>query len=167
MTEYTDNFERFWQAYPKRNGRKVGKRPANNQWIKLTADERRAAFADVEKRNRQQGWGKYIRDAQRYLRDHGWEDEWSPPQQELLARPPEPELPRETDPYVASVKRIAARWLIRRGLRGRSLPDERVPVLCNLVRSLADDARAMHQRGELTDAYAQTIRDELDEFAAR
>jgi len=76
--EYTEDFERLWKAYPARNGRKNGKKPAFVQWKKLTADEKRAAFADVEKRNRLYGWGKYIKDCERYLRHMGWHDEWQP-----------------------------------------------------------------------------------------
>jgi hypothetical protein len=60
LSDYTENFERFWKVYPARNGRKNGKKPAFGQWKKLTADQKRAAYADVEKRNRQQGWGKYV-----------------------------------------------------------------------------------------------------------
>jgi len=100
VTDYTDNFERFWKAYPKRNGQKRGKKPAfEKSWKKLTTDEKRAAYADVEKRNRHKGWGKYIRDAERYLRDHGWEDEWFDDGRLKLgqldmpeARAPEPEV---------------------------------------------------------------------------
>ena len=93
MSDYTENFERFWKVYPARNGRKNGKKPAFGQWKKLTADQKRAAYADVEKRNRQQGWGKYIRDALRYLRDHGWDDEWTGAQETISHGMPEASEP--------------------------------------------------------------------------
>ena len=101
MSDYTDNFERAWEAYPKRNGRKVGKKPAFNQWKKMTAEERRAAFSDIEKRNRQQLWGKYIRDMQRYLRDAGWQDEIEPAQNDMLGSRPMPQasIPEVTLPW--------------------------------------------------------------------
>lgn len=95
-TEYTDNFERAWKAYPARNGRKVGKKPAFNQWKKLTAEQKAAAFADIEKRNRQQLWGKYIRDMQRYLRDAGWEDEVEASQGDMLGNRPMPQASAPT-----------------------------------------------------------------------
>lgn len=84
MSEYTNDFELAWAAYPKRNGRKVGKKPAYAQWQKLTAEEKRIAFTDIEKRNRQGTWGKYVKDMQRYLRDHGWDDEIDSPQADML-----------------------------------------------------------------------------------
>lgn len=96
MSDYTDNYERFWEAYPKRNGRKVGKKPAFAQWNKLTTDQKRAAFSDVEKRNRQGTWGKYIRDAARYLRDYGWEDEIAPEQSDMYSR----RVPQASEPQI-------------------------------------------------------------------
>lgn len=76
LSEYTADFEATWVKYPKRDGRKVGKKPAFTVWQKMTVDDRRAAFADIRDRNNAGGWGKYIKDMQRYLRDRGWEDEW-------------------------------------------------------------------------------------------
>ena len=101
MTEYSDNFELFWKAYPARNGRKVGKKPAFAQWNKLTADQRKVAFATAEKNNRMQTWGKYVRDAQRWLRDAGWEDEIEAKQTDMLGTRPMPEahVPEVTLPW--------------------------------------------------------------------
>lgn len=39
-----DSFEQFWDIYPKRNGKKVGKANALIEWRKLTLDERRRAY---------------------------------------------------------------------------------------------------------------------------
>ena len=76
--DYSPDFEAFWKAYPKRDGQKRGKPDAFKVWVKMSAAEKKAADTDVGKRNRQHGWGKYIRDAVRYLRSRGWEDEWEP-----------------------------------------------------------------------------------------
>lgn len=78
MPDYSPEFESFWRDYPKRDGQKRGKAPAYKIWAKLSAAERHVASGDVQKRNRQHGWGKYIQDAERYLKNRGWEDEWEP-----------------------------------------------------------------------------------------
>ena len=39
-----ESFEEFWRAYPKRNGKKVGKANALIEWRKLSVDERRRAW---------------------------------------------------------------------------------------------------------------------------
>lgn len=92
MTDYTDNFERAWNVYPKRDGQRRGKAPAFKKWQALSADDKRAAFADIEKRNRYKLWGKYIVDMSRYLNERRWEDEVEVPQQQLFA-PPEAKQP--------------------------------------------------------------------------
>ena len=68
MTDYTDEFEqKVWGPYPERNGKKTKKKPAYQKWQKLKRDEQLAVIADIGKRNRQQGWGKYIRDLVTYV----------------------------------------------------------------------------------------------------
>jgi len=91
VTDYTDNYERFWKAYPKRNGRKVGKFDAFKVWKTMSADDKRAAFTEIEKRNRQQSHGKYIKDALRYLKGRGWEDDVEADQKDMLGNRPMPE----------------------------------------------------------------------------
>ena len=76
MTDYTASFETTWSAYPKRNGKKVGKLPAFKEWEKLSLEDQRAAYADIRDRNRAGGW-EYIQDMQRYLKHRGWDDEWT------------------------------------------------------------------------------------------
>jgi len=78
MGDYSPEYEAFWKAYPKRNGQKRGKKPSSREWDKLNKAEQVAALVDVEKRNRNRGWGKYIKDAERYLKHAGWDDDWEP-----------------------------------------------------------------------------------------
>ena len=42
--EVTRQFEAFWEVYPQRNGRKVGKANALIEWRKLTVEQRRRAW---------------------------------------------------------------------------------------------------------------------------
>lgn len=123
MSDYTHEYESFWEAYPARNGRKQGKKPGFAQWQRLTAAERSLASTDVGKRNRQGGWGKYIRDAERYLRHKGWEDEWTPErgptQTERRRELPEPEF--QCSRWQALGNRLLFRYL--RHARGLSEPD--------------------------------------------
>jgi len=119
LSDYTPEYQAFWEAYPKRDGRKQGKKPGFAQWQKLSVAERRAAQVDVDKRNRQGGWGKYIRDAERYIRHRGWEDEWSPERSPAAVRrsePPEPEY--DCDKWTALANRLLIRYV--RHARGLS-----------------------------------------------
>lgn len=75
MTDYSDSFEATWKLYPKRNGKKVGKFKAANEWKKLSLDEQRLAYADIKARNMSGGW-EFVKDMERYLKYRGWEDEW-------------------------------------------------------------------------------------------
>ena len=151
MTDYTENYERFWQAYPKRNGRKVGKKPAFAQWKKLSREEKTAAFSDVEKRNRHQGWGKYIRDAVRYLRDHGWEDEWQGAKETITHAMPEV---REPERKLTWPERLCNRLFKSYVLAAAGLPEVKTalkikhellaneaPVMMNDVDNGAEDKR--------------------------
>ena len=75
MTDYSQPFLATWGIYPKRNGKKVGKRKAFLQWQKLTEEDQRKAYADIRDRNHAGGW-EFIKDMERYLKYAGWEDEW-------------------------------------------------------------------------------------------
>ena len=76
MTDYDQSFLATWGIYPKRNGKKRGKKPASDQWVKLSLEEQRAAYLDIKARNMAGGW-EFIRDMERYLKNREWEDEWT------------------------------------------------------------------------------------------
>lgn len=93
MLEYDTGFEALWKIYPKRNGRKTKKHPAYKKWQPLEASDKAALRASVEKHNRQQTWGKYIRDLVTYINQRGWEDDVDDavagtPTYHLMADPP-------------------------------------------------------------------------------
>ena len=77
-TDYSDSFEATWKIYPKRNGVKNGKKPAFMLWKKMSLKDQREAYDDIRRRNESGGWGKYITDMQRYLRNEDWLAEWTP-----------------------------------------------------------------------------------------
>lgn len=72
-------FDRFWEAWPERNGRKLGRKQARQKWDHLTIAQRLLAlrgaihYADASRR-RLAG----AMDAFRWLRDQLWED-WQDP----------------------------------------------------------------------------------------
>lgn len=69
---YTSEFEDFWKAYPKKNGKKA----SMEQWKKLTTDDRSAIMVDIPLRHNSKKWiGGYIKDPERYLKHRQWEDE--------------------------------------------------------------------------------------------
>lgn len=108
MTDYSPDFEEFWKAYPKRNGQKVGKKPAFKVWATMKEGEKLLARQDVLKRNRQHGWGKYIRDGQRYLKHEGWNDEWEPYRPEHDDDSGRPTRPRHRQNVPNVVDRLCA-----------------------------------------------------------
>lgn len=77
-------FEEFWERWPKRNGKKVGKEDARRKWRKLNMSERRAAwlgavnYADACERDLP-GVGR--QDAFRWLQHRRWVD-WQTPAQD-------------------------------------------------------------------------------------
>jgi hypothetical protein len=70
-------FERFWDAYPKRNGKRVGKAKTKILWMRMSPDEHMAAWKGVRNYARSDWIPK---DPERWLRDRCWED-WQEPAQ--------------------------------------------------------------------------------------
>lgn len=60
-----DQFDEFWQAYPKRNGKKVGKGNARIEWRKLTPDQRERALTGAQNLAASDS---YPKDPERFLR---------------------------------------------------------------------------------------------------
>lgn len=77
--EWMTSFNEFWAMYPKGRG---NKRQAAQQWTKLRVSERRAALAALPAFVACEQWqkegGRYVRHAERWLRDRGWEDDVPP-----------------------------------------------------------------------------------------
>lgn len=166
MSDYSAGFERFWASYPKY--KRKGKGAAFKVWQRDHLEDKAADIVDVVQRQSDfdDHFQKYTPLPTTYLNQRRYDDDVPKPKAAMPSAP-EPERPQEQDPYVRSVKKVAAGWLIRRGLRGRALSEERCEKALQLIHSLAADARQLHERGELTHEFAQTIRDDLDELAAR
>lgn len=84
--EPDDDFEYFWQQYPKRDGKRVGKAEAHAVWKRMTEAERDKAFCGVH-HYAESGWKP--KDAVRWLRAKAWED-WQEPAKRDDDRPAEP-----------------------------------------------------------------------------
>ena len=69
------DFEQFWQQYPMRDGKRVGKQKALDQWRRLSKAKRLAALNGV---GNYADSGRMPRDAHRWLRDGEWVD-WQTP----------------------------------------------------------------------------------------
>lgn len=77
----TERFDRFWEAYPW----KVGKKAARLEWDKINPDD---ALTDrivqaVERHKRSPRWlrdnGQAIPDPERYIKKERWNDDYTPP----------------------------------------------------------------------------------------
>lgn len=81
--EYTEAFEHFWRIYPLR----VSKGAAFSAWKKLTKEDQRAAYKDVDKRRKEHGpWlkdnGKFVPHASTYLNQRRFDDDIIPPERD-------------------------------------------------------------------------------------
>lgn len=73
---YTQDFEKFWSAYPCRQGRKQGKKEAFAEWRKVVRDVD-AGFLVAQIEMLAPQYGEYPVDACRWLKHRRWEDEIS------------------------------------------------------------------------------------------
>jgi hypothetical protein len=68
-------FDHFWQAYPRRNGRRLGKGLSEKRWVKMTLEDKRAAYRGAKNYAIDCDAGRNIaKDPDRWLRDRLWED---------------------------------------------------------------------------------------------
>jgi len=116
MPNYPSDFERAWNEYPKRDGKRQGKYPAFKAWKKMSAEEKSAARERIGRMNQHSAWGKYIRNMATWLNAKGWEDEVAFPR----ARPaPEPaQSATEAAPlpwYERVLNRVWMSWCLRAG----------------------------------------------------
>lgn len=73
---YSDSFDQFWTAYPKRNGQRVGKKPAFAQWQKLADSDRENATTSLPAYAAT--CNGHPKDAARFLRDRIFDDVTEP-----------------------------------------------------------------------------------------
>lgn len=78
-TDASLGFEAFWEVYPKRNGKKVGRRICEQQWARLSLADRRAAWRGAVHYADSVDRGLTIaKDPERFLKHRVWED-WQEP----------------------------------------------------------------------------------------
>lgn len=189
LTDYAAGFERWWSLYPRH--RRKDKVKCFKKWKERNLESRASeviaklqADIDFDPQWNPVDGKPFIPLTHTYLNGGRYDDD-APKPRRSGARPgsddvliydhdtqtyfwgKESDRPVEKDPYVASVKRVAVNWLIRGGLKGRAFTEEKAQKALDLIHSLAVDAKELHEAGELTDGYAQTIRDELDALMAR
>ena len=75
-TDPLRGFEKFWQAYPRRNGTRAGKKVTRERWRKLSLTDKFAAFNGLEAYAA--SVGDYPKDPERYLSGRLWEDDRNP-----------------------------------------------------------------------------------------
>lgn len=117
MADYTEKFESFWAAYP----RKVGKHMAAKAFEKLSGDDQQLAIADVQRRTKRNWWSstpKLIAHASTYLNQRRFEDEWEADLEvRYEALPTAPKRQYEENPgaghdnWGRGANRIALLWL--------------------------------------------------------
>jgi hypothetical protein len=98
-------FERFWDQYPRRDGKRLHKSPASLLWRKLTYDEKASAFKGAK--NYKDACEKGIQramDAVRFLREQEWQ-EWQTP-----ATPDTPKRPERNNGYSSPDEQLFNQW---------------------------------------------------------
>jgi hypothetical protein len=80
VSEEPDEFDNFWEQYPRRHGKKLGRGDALKQWKRLKPSEIPAVIAGVRHYADACARGLMAKDAFRWLRDRCWED-WQEPAQ--------------------------------------------------------------------------------------
>lgn len=86
-----EQFENFWQTYPMRNGRRLGRKQAEEQWRKLSDPEREQALVAARVYAKACAGGDTIaKDAFRWIRDRAFE-EWALPAAAAPSRYRQPE----------------------------------------------------------------------------
>lgn len=116
MPDYPSDFERAWNEYPKRDGKRQGKFPAFKAWKKLSEAEKAAARERIDRMNRAQAWGKYIRNMATWINAKGWEDDVSFPRARAAPEAPQAAEPERPLPWYDRVLgRVWLSWCLRAG----------------------------------------------------
>jgi hypothetical protein len=87
-----DGFDAFWGVYPPRHGKKVDKRKAHDQWLRLKPPDRERAMVAVR---HYAAADVLAKDAHRWLRDRCFDD-WQTPAVSAAARAGPPPAAHET-----------------------------------------------------------------------
>jgi hypothetical protein len=91
----TARFGEFWDAYPARNGKKLGKKLAKMKFHKLSeSDQAKAITAARYYAASRYGRAGFARDAERFLA-HEWWRAWLDPETAMAAPPPAPPTERD------------------------------------------------------------------------
>lgn len=70
--DYTSDFEKFWEIYPK----KTGKAKAFDYWQELETADKKKIMEDIPKRMADDKWvNGFIKDPERYIKNRQWEDD--------------------------------------------------------------------------------------------
>jgi hypothetical protein len=91
---YSDEFEAFWRAYPKRfipesdRWVKVGKADAWERWVKLSEAEQKTVMSIIHKVK----LGRFVPDAHRWLKGRRWEDYEAPAEYKPAEGIPQPQI---------------------------------------------------------------------------
>ena len=73
-------FEQFWNAYPKRNGKRVGRQKTLGLFLKLTPEDRPITIqAAINYSRSERVLSGYSKDPERFLKDEFWRD-WVEPE---------------------------------------------------------------------------------------
>ncbi len=139
MLEYEDSFEALWKIYPKRNGRKTKKHPAYKKWQPLEASDKAALRASVDKHNRQQTWGKYIRDLVTYINQRAWEDDVDDAPSTLPTYHPAPEPSHNCSRWQALGNRMLLTYVRAAG----GLRDADMQKAVQIKNDVIDESSAM------------------------
>jgi len=70
------SFDAFWEQYPLRNGKRLGKVATHRAWFRLPGKDRDAVMRAIP--NYSAGCGGYPKDPERFLKHRLWED-WQEP----------------------------------------------------------------------------------------
>lgn len=81
-----EGFAQFWDTYPKRDGRRIGKGPALIQWRKIPAPDRPLVLVAVAHYAAERGGPGQLspEDAERWLRSQRWAEFADPPDEEAI-----------------------------------------------------------------------------------
>lgn len=170
MTDYTERFEqRVWFRYPKRNGVRSGKKPAFERWKKLSEKQKLHVIDQIDKRNRYNGWGKYIKDLERWLRDNV-DDEFEIPRTYRDPQAidiPAKEGPKQDDPAKAAFNRVFRDWIWTYYFKGRgpAIPDSAIKKMLRKRDEFAVILLEAWENKEPLDGLQDAFMAELDQIA--
>lgn len=113
-------FDEFWQAWPRRNGKRLGRRDAERLWARLTPAERDLALTGARHYATASDAGLAgAMDAHRWLRAAGWTDWQTPavadPHRQARGQPPARPNPDARQQVMTDRTQPSGRWTPPRG----------------------------------------------------